>query len=393
MTVVRNEPHDTPLYLDHAASTPMLPEVLDLFVRELGTTFGNPSATGHVHGSRARALVEEARERIAALVGADSSGVIFTSGTTESNHLALLGLLDEPRGAHAVTTTIEHPSVSAVFDVLEARGLACVRAPCGGDGRVAVNLLAAAQRPSTVLVAAIHGNNETGALLELEALRPSLTDGPLLHVDAAQTARCVPIDMQRFGVDTLALSSHKLGGPKGVGALVCSPRALARLTPQLVGGGQERGLRSGTINAPAVAAFGLACELAHAHRDQLRAELATLSARMHARLVERVPALHLVGPALGSERLPHILTLRVPSIPATLLQAELRADLSIATGAACATTKLAASDTLKAMGLSDDEALEVVRLSVGPGMAPSDIDRAAAAFADAVNRLREGVAP
>lgn len=371
-----------PIYLDHAAATPILPVVYARYVETLAVCHANASATGHAHGQRAKALVDAARVKVADFVGGEPSRVIFVSGTTEANHLALLGLAH--RTDAIVTTAIEHASIAAASDAFSD----CTRVAPGPDGVVEAHAIGRAVTDATKLIAVIHGNNETGALQDIAALR-QLKRSAMLHVDAAQTARWLRVNLEALGIDTLALSSHKLGGVKGVAALVCSARAHARLEPLVRGGGQEGGLRPGTSNVPAIDAFALACAEASRARATAMADARSRRDRLVARLAA-IPGIVFLGPTTPERRLPHIVSLRVPGIAATLLQAEARPDVSIATGSACATDKLEPSHVLVAMGLRADHALEAVRLSVAPEMSDATIDQAADAMIAAVRRLRGG---
>lgn len=371
-----------PIYLDHAAATPILPPVRERYVATLADSYANASATGHVHGQRARSLVDAARVKVANLVGGEPTRVIFVSGTTEANHLALLGLTT--RTDPVVTTSIEHASVTAAADVFAA----CTRVDPGPDGVVELEALRRAVTDDTKLLAVIHGNNETGALIDIGGLA-GLKRNALVHVDAAQTARWLRIDLEAMDLDTVALSSHKVGAVKGVAALVCSARAYARLQPLVRGGGQEGGLRPGTSNVPAIDAFGFACDEVRRTRAAALAATRLKLDRLMTRL-RGIPSVVFLGPESAERRLPHIVCLRVPGIPATLLQAEARCEVSIATGSACATDKLEPSHVLRAMGLTPDEALEAVRLSISPEMPDEAIDRAADAVIASVRRLKGG---
>lgn len=361
-----------PILLDHAATTPVLPEVLDAMLPWLrGGGFGNPSSD-HPAGRRARAAVEAARAEVAATVGGAAEGVVFTGSGTEADNLAVLGLCDEVAAARIVTTAIEHPAVEGPSARLERRGARVVRVRPGPGGRVAAEALVAALTADTTLVTVMLANNETGVLqpvAEVGAAARAL--GVPVHTDAAQGVGRVPIDADALAVDLITVVGHKIGAPKGVGALWVRPGRTLR--PVLVGGGQERGLRPGTENVASIVALGVACRIARVGLEERAARVAALRDRLEALLRAGVPGLRVTG--AGEPRLCHTLHVRFPGTtgPALLARAP---GIAASTGSACHAGTTEPSGVLVAMGLDRDDALGAVRLSLGPSSTAEQIERA-----------------
>jgi cysteine desulfurase len=366
-----------PIYLDYQATTPVDPRVVEAMLPYLTTEFGNPSS-GHAYGRAAADAIETARGQVAALIGAHPDEIVFTSSGTESNHLALVGTAHAARaagrGTHIVTTTIEHPATQATSEQLTRAGFDITRLPVSHDGRVDPTELEQALRTDTVLVSVMHANNEIGTLQPLPELAAlTRASGVLLHSDAAQSPATVPVDVDELGVDLLTLVGHKMYGPKGVAALYLR-RGTPPLEPQLVGGGQERGLRAATENVPGIVALGAAAALAHvehaadgsrirAHRDRLLAELTAA-----------VPGLQVNGSL--THRLPGNLSLTFPRITADELAAA-NPELAFSAGAACHTGDAAPSPVLTALGLSPEQAARTIRLGLGRFTSEHDIATAA----------------
>jgi len=378
-----------PVYLDHLATTPVDPEVLAAVADAMGEHFGNAASATHAYGWAARALAENARAEVAALVGCEPREVVFTSGATEANNLALRGTADLwPQPGRIVTTTLEHSSVDSTLDVLARRGWQVVRVPCGPDGLVPAAAVADALTDDTRLVAVNAAQNELGTLQPWAGIAQACGErGVVCHVDAAQAVGKVPLDFRADGIGTLALSAHKIYGPKGAGALVVragEPRV--QLRPQLTGGGQERGLRAGTLNVPAVVGMGVACRLALARRERDAARLRELGARLYARLADRIGDLVLNGDARA--RLPGCLNLRFPGVPAGALMRAVPM-LAMSAGAACSSGDDRPSAALLALGLSAEQAACCLRLSLGRGTTAAQVDDAAERLAAAVLALRK----
>ncbi len=350
------------IYLDHNATSPPRPEALAAALDCLGTGWGNPAST-HAAGRRAEAALHEARTRVAAWAGAEVRGVIFTSGATEANHLALRGL----PGRRLLVSATEHPSVLA-----PARALGALLLPVDGRGLLDLSALERALAGPPALVSVMAANNETGALQPIpEIARIVRGAGGLLHVDAAQLGGRLPCP---GGWDLLSLSGHKAGGIPGAGALVLRPGL--HLEPQLIGGSQERGRRAGTVNVPAAAAMGVAIAAA------LPPEIAGLRDELEAAAV----ALGAAVSAGGARRLPNTLHVRFPDLPGEALASGLDLEgVCASTGAACASGAARPSHVLEAMGLDPRSGL---RLSLGWNTGPDDIKGAVAALARVVERHR-----
>ena len=379
------------IYLDHHATTPCDPRVVDAKLPWFSERFGNASSR-HAAGRAAREAVELARGQVASLIGASPREIVFTSGATEAINLALKGLLAgtaaDPR--RLVTTTIEHSAVRDVCAWLAARGVEVVEVGVDGDGVVDPSAVAraCAERPTT-LVAVMAANNEIGTLQPLADIGPSCrAAGAALFTDAAQLVGKLPLDVRAAGIDLASVSAHKMYGPKGVGALYVRRGAPhLRLEPLLHGGGHERGLRSGTPNVPGIVGFGAASALAALDLEAEAARLAALRDRLLARLRAGVPDLVVNGSLTA--RLPHSLHVSVPRLEARRLL-ELVPDLALSSGSACTADQLEPSHVLRAIGLGDDLLYASIRVGLGRSTSVDHIDRAAAQLVDAVTRLRAG---
>lgn len=382
-----------PIYLDHHATTPIDPRVLERFLEVARDHFGNPASASHAYGWAAARLVESAREEVAALIGATAREIVFTSGATEADNLALLGFAGAWRGAgrHVVTTDLEHPAVSAPLALLEAQGWQVTRVPAGASGVVAAADIAAAITPQTTLVSLIAVQNEIGTVQPLAAVGALCkARGVILHTDAAQAAGKVPLDAARDGFDLLAFSAHKLYGPKGVGALYARRRdPRVTLAPQLHGGGQERGLRSGTLNVPGIVAFGLACRFA---REELVAEAArvgSLRDRLWQRLQADLPGVRLNGDPQC--RVAGNLHVTFAGLPAGRLLPALTT-LAVSVGSACSSEEPGTSPALAAIGAAPEDAQRSLRLGLGRFTSVAEVDQAAALIIAAVRQLRDEAA-
>lgn len=360
------------IHLDHNATTPVAPEVLDAMLPFLGPRFGNPSSE-HPKGREARAAVEAARAGVAALIGADPEEIVFTGGGTEASNLAIRGTLPASRPG-IVTSMIEHPATEACCALLESRGHPVTRIRPGPEGIVDPAGFAAAIGPQTGLVTLIHSQNETGALQPVtEVAAVTRAAGALMHADAAQSLGKVPVDVAALGVDLLSIAGHKLYAPKGIGALYI--RRGTTLRPVLVGAGQERGRRPGTENVPYIVALGAACALARREQADFARRAAELSARLLAQLREQVPGLILT--CHPEKRLPNTLNLLFPGVSGRALLARCQRVMA-STGSACHAASEEPSATLTAMGIARGAALGAVRLSLGRATTQSEIEAASA---------------
>ncbi len=382
-------PIRTPIYLDHLASTPVDPAVLAAVTEAMRDHFGNASSGTHAFGWSANALAESARADVAALVGSEPREVVFTSGATEANNLALRGTADRwPQMGRIVSTTLEHSSVDRTLDDLAARGWQVVRVPCGPDGLVRADAVAAALTDDTRLVTVNAAQNEIGTLQPWPQIAAACRErGVVCHVDAAQAAGKVPLDFRTDGLGLLSLSAHKIYGPKGAGALIVRSRdPRVDLKPQLTGGGQEHGLRAGTLNVPAVVGMGVACRLALARHDGDAVRLRELGARLYARLADRIGDLVLNGDARA--RLPGCLNLLIPGVPAGSLMRAVPT-LAFSAGAACTSGEGKPPAALLAIGLDPDRARSSIRLSLGRGTTAAEVDHAADRLAEAITAIRK----
>lgn len=372
------------IYLDHNATTPVREEVVDAMADILRSGFGNPSSV-YQEGAAARARLEQARAQVASLLGAETSEIRFTSGATEANNTLLLGLL-EP-GDHVVTTSVEHPSVLAPLEILESRGVAVTRVPPDADGCVAADAVLDAIGPATKLVSVIWANNETGALQPVEAIAEGArARGVLVHSDATQGVGKLVIDLARVPLDYLSTSAHKLGGPKGAGALFVRD---GRAAPAyLLGGGQEKGMRGGTENVAGLVGFGVACALAEAEIDDRLARYASLRDRLWQGLQEALDGLRWNGDP--KRALVNTLNVEFEGVAGEVLVQALDLEgVAVSAGAACHSGSIDPSKVLTAMGRTPEQARASLRLSVGHGLDEAAIDEAVLLFARLVPRVRE----
>jgi cysteine desulfurase len=378
------------IYLDHNATTPLRDEVVDAVSRALRDAYGNPSST-HAEGARARAEIDRARERVAALLGASPDEIVFTAGATEANNAAIAAAIARGAAAgrrHVVTSRVEHPSVAEPLRRLESQGAAVVTwLPTDADGLVDPEEVARAVRDDTALVTLIWANNETGVLLPVEEIAARVAGrGALLHLDATQRVGKLPIDLGRLPADLLAASAHKLNGPKGAGCLFVR-RGLA-FEPLLAGGAQERRRRGGTENTPAIAGFGVACDLARAELAESAARNAALRDRLWQGIAAKVPRVRRNGSA--EHVLPNTLSVEFEGAPGdVLLEALDLEDVAVSSGAACHSGSIEPSAVLLAMGRTPAQARGSLRFSVGHGVDEAQVDAVLARLPDLVARARE----
>ena len=360
-------------YFDYAATTPADPRVIEAMFGCLGLEgdFGNPASSSHGAGLRARRLVEQARKDVAALIGAEAGDIVWTSGATESNNLALKGYADRAtEKRHLITSQLEHKAILDTMTSLEARGMAVTRLAPNAHGEITAEAVAAALTPDTGLVSLMLVNNELGTLTDIAAIaRVVHAAGALLHVDAAQALGKTPIDVKAMGIDLLSMSAHKVYGPKGIGALYVSREAFERIAPQMHGGGHERGLRSGTLATHQIVGMGVACELA---RNEMQEDSERI-ARLGERLLEEVLAVPGVTlNAARAKRIAHTLSLTfdLPGFFPFLLTG----DLAISSTSACNSAAGTPSHVLSAIGLGEEAASRTVRLSLGRFTTQEDVD-------------------
>jgi len=379
-----------PIYLDYAATTPVDPRVLDAMLPFFTTHYGNAAST-HGLGRHAAAAVENAREQVAAALGADPREIVWTSGATESDNLALQGVALAPyyarRGKHIVTAATEHKAVLDCCDYLESRGIAVTRLPVDSDGLIDPDRLAGAITPETLLVSIMHANNETGVLQPIEAIGALCRErGVLFHTDATQSFGKLPIDVEAAHIDLLSLSAHKLYGPKGVGALYLrrkGPRV--RCDAMIHGGGHERGFRSGTQNVPGIVGLGYAAEIALAERAAEQERIRGLRDRLEAALMAQVDGVARNGSAVA--RLAGIANLSFAGVSAEKLMA-LMPEIAVSSSAACTSAARQPSYVLAALGCDEARIAGSLRFSLGRQSTPEDVEKTIACVVRAVEALR-----
>jgi len=380
------------IYLDHAATTPLRPEVRAAMEPYLSADgFGNPSSL-HADGQRAKRALDAARDTLACALGAQFSEITFTSGGTEADNAALVGvMLARGRGSHLITTQIEHEAVIETARFLEKLGFSVTYLPVDEQGRVAPRSVADALTDRTALVSVMHANNEVGTVQPLREIADLVhAHEAYLHTDAVQTFSQLPVNVHDLGVDLLSVSAHKIYGPKGVGALYV--RSGIPIEPLLHGGGQERERRAGTENVPAIAGFGEAVRLLLPEREAVAARLTLLRDTFLAALRQRIPSMVLNGhPA---ERLPNNINLSFPGLDAeTLLLTLDRAGISASSGSACTSGSIEPSHILTAMGLPDDRVNSAIRLTLGRDTTRAEVDRAVDILAGIVTRQTPSQSP
>jgi cysteine desulfurase len=386
-----------PIYLDHHATTPVDPAVLRAMLPYFSEKFGNPSGRQHVFGQEAHDAVEAARAQVAALLGARADEIVFTSGATESNNLAVRGLARSlaERGRHVVTTSVEHAAVLEPCRTLEREGFTVTRVGVGADGIVAAADVTGALREDTVLVSVMAANNEVGTIQPIEEIGAACRErGIAFHSDAVQAAGRVPLDINTVPVDLLSLSAHKMYGPKGVGALYVRKerRPRLRLQPQAEGGGQEKGLRSGTLNVPGIVGMGEAARLAaEALAAGEPARLQALRDRLLEGLQRRIGEVTVNG-ALAP-RLPGNLHASIARAEAETLILSLGGRVALSSGAACSEAGGKGSHVLRAMGLPDERVYTALRFGIGRYNTPLELDTVVDALAEAVQAARARSSP
>jgi cysteine desulfurase len=379
-----------PVYLDNQATTPCDPRVLQAMLPWFCEQFGNPHSVEHVMGRQAEAAVEQARAQVAALIGAEPRELVFTSGATESNNIAIKGAARHAAAAgetrrRVVTVATEHKCVLESVADLRAEGFEPVVLAVRPDGLLDPAVLAEALAVPTLLVSVMAVNNETGVVQDLAGLAAmARSAGALFHTDAAQGVGKIPLDVAAMGIDLMSISGHKIYGPKGVGALYVRRRPRVRLAPLFSGGGQERGLRSGTLPAPLIVGLGEATRLAQAEMAAEAPRLAALRDRLAERLAAMVPGLVVNGSRTA--RIAGNLNLTFPVATAAALMAAVP-ELCVSTGSACSSAEIEPSYVLRALGLSDAAAGRTLRIGIGRFTSPADIEFAAAALAAAHTRI------
>ena len=379
-----------PVYLDYAATTPVDPRVAQKMSECLLAEgkFGNPASRSHKYGWEAEEIVELARRQVADLIHADPREIVWTSGATESDNLAIKGVAHfyKSRGKHIVTSKIEHKAVLDSCRHLEREGFEVTYLAPGSDGLITPAQVAAAIREDTVLVSVMHVNNELGVINDIAAIGTVCrAKGVLFHVDAAQSTGKVEVDMEALQVDLLSMSAHKMYGPKGVGILYVRRQPRVHLEAQMHGGGHERGMRSGTLATHQLAGMGEACRIAREEMDDERLRLGALRDRLW-RGLQDIEQVQVNGSV--EHRLPGFLNVSFSYVDGESLMMSL-GELAVSSGSACSSASMEPSYVLRAIGLSDDMAHSSLRFSVGRFTSAKDIDHALVKIHQAVSKLRE----
>jgi cysteine desulfurase len=379
-----------PIYMDYHATTPMDPRVLEAMLPYFTEKFGNAASRNHPFGWAAEEAVETAREQIAKLIGATAKEIIFTSGATESDNLAIKGVahMYREKGNHIITCVTEHKAVLDTCKHLEKEGFRVTYLPVQADGRIDLDDLKRAMDDQTILVSIMAANNEIGVLQPIEEIGRICKDrGVLFHTDAVQALGKVPFDVNKANISLASLTAHKLYGPKGVGALYVrrkNPRV--QLAPIIDGGGHERGMRSGTLNVPGIVGFGKACELAMQEMPEESKRLGALRDRLKEKLMEGLDEVFVNGSL--EHRLPGNLNMSFAYVEGESLLMGIN-DVAVSSGSACTSATLEPSYVLKALGTGDDLAHSSIRFGLGRFTTEAEVDYVAAKLTEVVRRLRE----
>jgi cysteine desulfurase len=379
-----------PIYLDHNATTPMDPRVLETMIPYFTENFGNAASRNHSFGWHAEEAVDYAREQIAQLIGADPKEIIFTSGATEGDNLGIKGVYEmyASKGNHIITCTTEHKAVLDTCKHLEKLGAEVTYLEVQPDGLIDLKALEAAMRPTTILVAIMYANNEIGVIQPVKEISAiAKKHGALFFTDAVQAVGKIPVDVNADGIDLMAFTAHKMYGPKGVGALYVrrkNPRV--KVTAQLDGGGHERGMRSGTLNVPGIVGFGKACELARLEMASDTERISKLRDKLENALKQIDESYVNGNPA---HRLPHVSNISFKYVEGEGLMMGFNQDIALSSGSACTSASLEPSYVLKALGLGDDLAHSSLRFGLGRYTTEEQIDFTIKAVTDTVLKLRE----
>lgn len=382
-----------PVYLDNNATTPVDPRVLEAMLPYFTQYFGNAASKTHSYGWQAEEAVKQAREQVAALIGAEANEIIFTSGATESDNLAIKGVFEAyaTKGNHIITVATEHKAVLDTCKHIEKLGGEVTYLPVNPNGIVNLAQLEAAIKSTTVLIAVMYANNEVGAIQPVTAIGGIAKKHHVVFFsDAAQAVGKVPVNVQQDGIDLLALSGHKIYGPKGVGALYVrrkNPRV--RLAAQQDGGGHEKGMRSGTLNVPAIVALGKACEICKREMPEEAARAKNLRDKLETAL------LAIDGTSINGDRqhrLPNTFNISFKGAEAEQLMTMLRSDIAVSSGSACTSASIEPSYVLKALGLPDELSYSSLRFGIGRFTTDNEIDYAIAKITSAVKIMRGTIA-
>lgn len=379
-----------PIYLDNSATTPVDLRVLEQMIPYFTEKFGNAASRSHPFGWVAEEAVDYAREQVAKLINADPKEIIFTSGATESNNLALKGVFEmyASKGNHIITVTTEHKAILDTCKHIEKLGGQITYLPVNDKGEIDLQALEAAITDKTILISIMYANNEIGVMHPVQEIAAiAKKHGVLFHTDATQAVGKVPVDVQADGIHLLSFTAHKLYGPKGIGALYVrrkNPRV--KVTAQMDGGGHERAMRSGTMNVPGIVGFGAACEICSREMEQEATRLSGLRNKLENALLKLEEAYVNGNP---SHRLPHITNISFKYVEGEGLMMAFNKDIAVSSGSACTSASLEPSYVLKALGLGDDLAHSSIRFSLGRFTTEEQVDYTIQRLTDAVNKLRE----
>ncbi|SHG21583.1 cysteine desulfurase IscS [Cnuella takakiae] len=379
-----------PIYLDHNATTPCDPRVVEAMIPYFTEAYGNAASRNHPFGWKAEEAVDYAREQVAKLINADPKEIIFTSGATEGDNLAIKGVFEmyATKGNHIITCNIEHKAVLDTCKHLEKEGAEVTYLEVSDKGLVTPEQVEAAIKPNTILIALMYGNNEIGTLMPIREIGAiARKHGVLLFTDGVQAVGKIPVDVKADNIDLMAFTAHKMYGPKGVGALYVrrkNPRV--KVTAQMDGGGHERGMRSGTLNVPGIVGFGKACELAMNEMQQDAERLSKLRDKLEGALMQLEEAYINGDPA---HRLPHVTNISFKYVEGEGLLMGFNKDIALSSGSACTSASLEPSYVLKALGLGDDLAHSSLRFGLGRYTTEEQIDYTIEAISKTVTKLRE----
>ncbi len=379
-----------PIYLDHNATTPCDPRVVEAMVPYFTNAFGNAASRNHPFGWQAEEAVDYAREQVAKLIGADPKEIIFTSGATEGDNLAIKGVYEmyASKGNHIITCNIEHKAVLDTCRNLEKEGAEITYLDVKPNGLIDLAALEAAIKPTTILIAIMYANNEIGTvmpMLEISAI--ARKHGVLVFTDGVQAVGKIPVDVNKDGIDLMAFTAHKMYGPKGVGALYVrrkNPRV--KVTAQIDGGGHERGMRSGTLNVPGIVGFGKACEICLQEMESDAKRISQLRDKLENALL-KVEESYLNGDK--ESRLPHVTNISFKYVEGEGLMMGFNKNIALSSGSACTSASLEPSYVLKALGLGDDLAHSSLRFGLGRFTTEEQIDYTIEHVTNTVNKLRE----
>ena len=381
-----------PIYMDNHATTPLDPRVLEAMMPSLTDEFGNSASRNHSFGWRAEKLVEQARQNVADLIYAsDSEEIVFTSGATESDNLALKGVAEmyREKGNHVITTVIEHKAVLDTCKSLERRGFRITYLPVDREGLINLEDLKRAITDKTILISIMAANNEIGVIQDIAAIgEVAKGKGILFHTDAAQAVGKIPLNVQEMNIDLMSLSAHKMYGPKGIGALyVRKKNPRVRIAPIIEGGGHEKLIRSGTLNVPGIVGFGKACEIAGREMIQEYQRLLALREKLRLGIWKELDEVHLNGSLI--RRLPHNLNVSFAYVEGESLLMAISEEIAVSSGSACTSAIPEPSYVLKALGVSEDLAHTSIRFGLGRFNTNEEVDYVLRRVVDNVKRLRE----